>query len=845
MKKIYLLTSALATCAFAAPNAIAQEDTSASTKTSDTIVVSAQRREQDILDVPVAVTTLGADELEAKQVNNVLDIISINPSVQGTLDGLSSPLHNTPIRIRGIGTGGGNPGFEGAVAMYVDEVFRSRAGAALTSFFDIQSVDILRGPQGTLFGKNTTAGAIVQKTRKAEIGETSGYISAEYGSFNTVEVEGAVNVPLGDNGAFRLSGLINDTDGYITDALTGEDVAGQETQAIRAQFSFEPSDRLAFRLVGEWSDFSNQANYTRSVRIDNRDPVGAQAALFAPLALNPGTGTGYWYWDVTVPGDEPDPFARETSTSLVGNNELEQWGINGYIDFYLNDAITIRSITSYREIDSENLDGDWDFGPIDFGNKLDGFQTFETFSQEFLFQGDIDLGNMGLDWTAGVHYFSEEIEYTRELGVGAAFGAFFTRFGAGPADPVFGNTDTIIQNTTNITDEESWGVFGHVSLDVTDTLSVIAGGRWNNITKDGSFINNNGEGAEYYDLVAGTTFGTLLVGAGVTTAFNWDTTLENEEWTYNFALQWRPVDEIQLYASYSRGFKAGGFNMTTDGAGGVPTTPTDPIAVPLEGVTDTFTLPLFGDVPRFYTPFDPELSIFAPEFVDAYEVGMRYQLPGGLISLTGFWSDYSDLQTSVFTGITFQVINAGTARTRGIELEGFYNVTDNLTLNGGLTFLDAQYGDDVQGLPGGRDLVQAPDVALSVGAQYNRPLTDNINMFANLVLTYTTEYFAAEGGCQDAAGNETPFSDCDPTLVTSSTGGLGNALANEIQDGYALLNIAVGLNLPGDFDVSVFCNNCTDTEYFGWRLNQPFVAGSILGNPNAPRTWGGKISKSF
>ena len=663
-----------------------------------------------------------------------------------------------------------------------------------------------------------------------------------------MEFEGAVNVPLGENGGLRVSGLYNDTDGFFTDALTGEDVASQDTVAVRAQVAFEPTDRLAFRLIGEWSDFTNTANYTRSVRIDNRDPIGAQAAGLAPLALNlvPGAGTGYWYWDITTPGAEPDPFARQVSTSQVGLNEMEQWGINGYVDYDLNDNISVRSITSYREIDSINVNGDWDFGPINFAGTLDGFQTFETFSQEFLVQGDADLGGVGLDWTAGVHYFNEKIGYDRFLTVGPAFGLAFASLGGVLADPVFGNPNAPLHDVQVNVDEEAWGIFAHTTFELTDSLSVIAGGRWNNITKDAEFIQKRGEGATFYDYLTTNILGAFLANGGVPTAFSWENSLENEEWTYNVALQWRPIDEIQLYASYSRGFKAGGFNMTTNGAGGLPSL--QPGSLPLEGLTPTVTLlpvPAFTDIPRTYTPFDPDFAAFDPEFVDAYEVGARYKFPGGLVSLTGFWSDYSDLQTSVFTGLLFEVINAGTAQTRGIEFEGFYDVSDNLTINGGLTFLDTEYGTDVQGLPGGRALPQAPDIALSFGAQYEQQLTEEVDAFANLSLSYTSEYFAAEGGCQDAGGNETTFADCDPTLVTSTGGALDNALANEIQDGYALLNLAVGLRLPSNFEVSVFCNNCTDTEYFGWRFNQPFVSGSILGNPNAPRTWGGKISKSF
>ena len=161
-----------------------------------------------------------------------------------------------------------------------------------------------------------------------------------------------------------------------------------------------------------------------------------------------------------------------------------------------------------------------------------------------------------------------------------------------------------------------------------------------------------------------------------------------------------------------------------------------------------------------------------------------------------------------------------------------------------MTFLDAEYGTDVTGLPGGRTLVQSPDVSLALGANYVKPISPTLDLFTNLNFSYVTEYFAAEGGCQDAAGTETLFADCDPSL-TLPNGATPNALANEIQDGYGLFNGRLGVRTEGGVEVSLFCNNCFDTEYYSWRFNQPFVSGGLLGNPAAPRTWGGRVRMDF
>ena len=643
MKKHLLLGSALTTAAFITTPAFAQDGDEA-TGASDVIIVSAQRREQELLDVPVAVTSMNAEALDEKQIDDVYDVVTTNPSVSGVTGNLSSPLHNTPIRIRGIGTGGGNPGFEGAVGMYVDEIYRSRAGAAILTFFDMAGVDILRGPQGTLFGKNTTAGAIVQRTAAPEVGEVGAYWVGEYGNYNTWSLEGMVNYPLGENGALRVSGIIDRTDGFFTDPVGGaDDIADTRTNAVRAQLAYDLSDRLDVRVIGDFSNYNSGSNYNQSTRVDNRDPGGVQSGSFAPLALGlafPGSGTGYWYWDIFTPGDPARPFDREISNQnlAISNQEISQYGIGGFLNYDVSDNLNLRSITSYREIDSDNLNGDWDFGPVALAGRLDDIQDFQTFSQELIATGDFAAGGIDVDWTAGVHYFNETIDYTRIATNGPVFSALFAGFGGIPGLAPYGNVNTAFQDVTYSTEEESWGIFGHASINLTDSLSVVGGLRWNQIDKDATYVNNNGEGATYFDFVTANNFGFILADAALATAFNWENSTSNEELTYNVALQLRPTDDIQLYASYARGFKAGGFNMTENAAAGDPSV-LDPNAVPLTGVTEFVTLPapVGGPIPRLYRPFDPDLAIFAPEFVDSYELGARYQFPGGLVSLTGFW----------------------------------------------------------------------------------------------------------------------------------------------------------------------------------------------------------------
>ena len=831
MKKNLLITSAVATIAFATPHALAQsgDDGASDDDYLDTITIQAQRREQNILDVPVAVSTLTPDALQEQQVDDVIDLNRVSPSVFS--NSLSSPLSNAPVRIRGIGTGGGNPGFEGAVGVYVDEVFRSRAGAALTTFFDMAGVDILRGPQGTLFGKNTTAGAILQRTAAPEFGEVGGYLAAEGANFSSYEVEGALNLPLGDNGAFRLSGMLDHTDGFFTDPFTGENTADSQIEAIRGQVAYDLADNLTFRLIADWSSWRTSGNYGRSTRINSVDADGAQNALFGPLALGlvagPSTGTGYWYWDITNPTAQANPFDYKISTSQIAEQDMDQWGVSGYFDFDLSDQVTIRSITSYRAIRSDNLDGDWEFGPTAFAGKLDVWQDFDTFSQEILLYADFDMGGIETEFIGGFHYFNEEIDYTRLATVGPAWSTFVgIAIGApiGPADPTFGDPTFPFQNINYIQNEDSYGLFGHVTLNLTDSLALIGGVRWNKIDKDVDFTNLNGSSTVYHDLAATRAQGLYLINAALSTAFPWSSSISDEELTYNITAQWRPTDASQLYFNYSRGFKAGGFNLTENAAVGTPFVGG---SVVVDG--------------RTFNPLDVDGAAFAPEFVDAYEIGYRLEyLDRGRLSLTGFFLDYTDLQVSVFNGQTFEVFNAGSSEVKGIELENFFVVSDELELNLGLTYLDATYGDDVVSLPAGRQRGLSPDVSLVVGATYDRPITDDLNLYANASFSYYTSMFLAEGQCSDAAGDPVPFGDECSVAANSS-----NLLTNQKQDGYGIMVASLGVRINDDWDFSLFCDNCFEEEYFTYAFNQTFHGDSIIGNPGAPRVWGGRIRKDF
>lgn len=779
----------------------------------DTIIVTAQRKSQTILEVPVAVQAFDEAAMEGQGIDDVIDLNLASPSF--FMNDLQERTANTPVRIRGIGTVGSNAGFEGAVGIYIDDVYRSRAGMALGTFTDIGSLEVLRGPQGTLFGKNTSAGALVINSNKPDFEGISAEVGVTLGNYDSQRYHGYFNVPFGEKAAFRASALVDRSDGFYTDPITGENNQPTETESYRLQLAFEPTDRLRGRISADYTEASGPYGYGRSTRIDNSDLDGSQNGLFGPAALNliPGAegGSGYWYWDLANGGDA-DPFAREVSINRQNENDVADQGIALVLDYDISDNMTLRSITSKRGFIDDNVGADWDFGPLDFAGELSLEYDFDSFSQEVLLTGEQELsGSSSLDYTLGVNYFQEDFKFNRFATVGEQFGDVYSLVLGGLPPNVLGDPSVTLADQDSASDEESLGVFGHATYNINDQLSLVGGLRYNNIQKRVTSINSAADGTlqGYYDsILAGGQFFYLIGGAALS-GVDFDETIDNEELTYSAAVQYRPTPDMQLYASYNRGFKAGGVNIGPDAAGGAPS---------VSGTNLIEVAP--GDI-RTFTEFTPDNVTFEPEFVDAFELGFKWEYAGaGRLSATAFRAEYDDLQVSIFNGQTFDVLNAGTSLTQGVELENTYSVSDHLTLHGALTWLEtAEFGDDVSPLlAAGRRRGQAPKLALSVGGSYDRPVSEDIDVYLNANFAYNSQMFLNDG--VDLADVET--------------------------GAYGVVGGSIGLRDLGNWDISGFCRNCLDEEYFTYAFNQPFVAGgSAMINTNDPMTYGVKLTKGF
>ncbi len=822
MNKRLLLSSGIAVALTGSP---------AFSQALDEIVVSAQKREQNIQDVPVAVSAFDSQSLREQGIQEIVDLNFASPSVNFTVQ--QNKVSNNPLRIRGFGTTGTNPAFEGAVGTYIDGVYRSRPGFALATFNDIQNLEILRGPQGTLFGKNTSSGAVLLTSNRPDFEPAIG-MELTLGNFDRRRISGYVNYPITDNLAIRLSAIDEQTDGFFVNPVTGQDAFGTNQTAFKGQLLWQPTDRLSALIIGDWATANENGADARSARLEFGAPA-AEAFYESLAAAN------------NLPFFTEDPFDREVATNFPSNDQTDEWGINGQLTFDLTDNITVKSISSYRIFNYDQNNFDLDFGPVDLAGPtgLNEEYQFETFSQEINISGSFDNIFDGVDYIVGGYYSNETIDFDRLIDTGSQLGtvfgflfdgvlgaADFVGFpGLGDGNPLVPQVSLIpggpsaangflpsaitpgvpFLDATFDHSDEVFAIFAHADIAVSEKFHVVGGVRYNNEDKTGVLTNNRFPGDPLGQLadIQANNFALFLLGAS-TVGNEFDSTQSDREVTWDVALQYFPTDDIQLYAKVSRGFKAGGVSLNVDAGGGVASA----AAFAASGGTN---------------PFTPIVSPnYNPEFVLAYEAGAKFGfLDGrGRGAITGFYQDYTDIQFSIFTGTAFATFNASDAVSAGIEFESSFAVTENLTVDGSLTWLiDASFGDNLVDpdnpalLPGipGRDFTHAPTLASVVNVNYERPLNDQLTWFVNGAWSYFGDHFLE---------------------IELST----------IQEGYSQGNLSAGIaDIDGRWRLSAWARNVTDTEFAEIAFNQPFTftGNAVSANLGPPRTWGVTISANF
>lgn len=867
--------SALIVLALAFP-AFAQDDDSK--QGIDEIIVTATKREQSIQDVPIAVSAFQADELENRGIDELEDLQQVSPSI--SVYGSNSSTNGGTIRIRGMGTTGNNPGLEAAVGSFIDGVYRSRSGQAYGDFVDIERIEILRGPQGTLFGKNTSAGAvhIITKLPSFEFG---GAVTGSYGNFDAKKVTASVTGPLiADELAFRFSGSWHDRDGYYEDLNSPDAYNDRDRYSIRGQLLWQPSEDFSARLI---ADYTNADESCCPAGYQAVGPSGGIVQLLGgtiPTAFGSNTAASNSSNNPTplsslvpfvpgvinltgnqVPGVVEDK--REVGVNFKPEEDVDDWGVQLEMNLEWNE-IAFTSITSYREFDAFRSQ-DIDFSDADILQPQDADDLFENFSQEFR-----AVGTLGeLDWLVGIYGYTEDIETDEQILFSNDGGAFFSvAFGT----PV-GTLDGFFPNGVGYSAEweqeaEGYAIFTNNVYHITEDLDMTFGVRYSREEKEGSGSINGGAPGQVVNqavpnaVVPGMGWCEGATAAGLTILRtvlaslcdnqSWEKTQTEREWTGTIGLSYAVNEDLNTYISFSRGYKAGGFNLDQesfdaiicdtdgvafDGLGNAITPgPFFGLVIPRVGVTNAGTpsecaTQTPGEIGRI-----EDNSQFSPEFANAYELGVKGSfLEGTLVVNTAiFFTKFKDFQLNTFNGLGFTISNVSQVESYGFEIESFWTVTENLFVTMGVTYADTRYGDDINLLNpldapigGNTDVIEAAD---------GNRITQAPLWAGSMSFTYEDTIPGTEW---------TGF-------LTSNTSyrGRANTGSNlhpgKVEDDFMIFNARIGVTSPdGKWEVVGWVDNLTDKFVNTVVFDSVFQSGSLSTFFNPPRMFGVTVKYRF
>ncbi|MEZ6011622.1 MAG: TonB-dependent receptor [Hyphomonas sp.] len=518
MKSRSIVVTMVSVCALvSAMPAIAQEtETSEEQDTArlNTITVTAQRREEDIQIVPVAVTAFSAEDLEIRSALNLEEVARSTP---GLMYVGAESIKATRPSIRGISGGGGTAGRDSSIGVYVDDVYLGGPASANIELFDLERVEVLRGPQGTLFGRNTLAGVINMTSQKPD-DELGGYVQAEYGNYDHKRLKGRVSVPLvKDKLSASLSGLYFDRDGFLENAYLNTDTNDAHQWGVRGALLYTPTDNIEWLISADYREVDQKAK-SQETLINN--PASYPGLLGVQLNL--------------------DPYDRVVYSGFAGEETLEAWGVSarGVISY---DSFDLISVTSYREHSYYN-DGESDQTPFGVGRNQDP-EDVDRFTQEFRFE---TTGDGPFNAIAGVFYLDQDAVNGGTVILESDLMALLT---GGVL------TNEISGGAIGKTKTESVALFGNVGYDFTDKFSVSVGARQTWEDKSIDFNQTDFEAIFGFPLLARTG------------SYTGSDTFES--FTPSFTAKYRFTDDVMAYATISEGFRSGGFNDTTGDLSGI------------------------------------------------------------------------------------------------------------------------------------------------------------------------------------------------------------------------------------------------------------------------------------
>ncbi len=965
LKKSLLLGSTLVLSAAIATPSLAQDDE---------IIVTATKRAQTLQEVPIAVSVTNALTIEQATILDISDLQTVVPSLR--INQLQNAGASNFI-IRGFGNGANNAGIEPSVGVFIDGVYRSRSGSQIGDLPLTERVEVLRGPQSSLFGKNASVGVISVVTKKPSF-EPTGSFEATYGNFNQARVKGYYSQGVGDQFAYAISGGYNSRDGFTENLNGGDDLNDRNRFNIRGDAIYQVNDTTEFRFIGDYSEIDEVCCVANLIDAIDGTPPSVNGAVAGNAlngqallgALGNPAALGLTLSNPLAFNDPNDPFTFESGVNTAPVNKIQDFGFSGQLDTEVS-GIDVTAIASYRENDNfANIDAD--FSNIDF------LGSSRTQAEISTFTGELRLNSTAFDdrvnWTVGGFYFDEDVKTNDGLLLGVDTRATFEFLGAaatpGPLDiptaqaTLFGleavngfapgtffSADTFTDEVGELTNE-SYSLFASADFDVTDKFTITGGIAYTNDEKDFSINQQNANVFSALDFTDLSTVGPILIGGGIAATlpgaiddqltaafpatFNGlpftpdnvalvtstaagaagfaqfqqavidgttdavtqgvtaavvgsdltsaaanpliglqglqvvsqtfglpnafeDNSTSDDEITFTVRGAYDVTDNINLYASYSTGFKASSVNLSRDSAPNINDFVDEngrPIAAAFQGLPNNITArtttgqlidnetqdaDIAADatlVPALLRGFGTRFA--EPEETTNIEFGVKARFETWAINLTAFELSVEGFQSNAFNGSGFSLLNAGEQTTRGVEWDVTWSPVDALDLTFGGAYLDTEYDEflgstDLFGASAdisGEEVAGVSPLNLTGSATYTHGFQNGWEGFIRGDVSFEsdTDIIDAFSGIDTSTGI---VSAGGGEATVSSAANFANLDREQL-----LINGGIGLDFDNGFALQGFVRNLTDEEALQSAFGVPGLGGLFAGYPINPRTYG-------
>jgi outer membrane receptor protein involved in Fe transport len=814
--------------------AIAQES-----ETLEEVIVMATKREQTLQEVPIAVSVVSVQTLEQAQINDILDLQSVVPSLRVTQ---LQTTGNTNFVIRGFGNGANNPGIEPSVGVFIDGVYRSRSAAAITDLPNVERIEVLRGPQSTLFGKNASAGVINVITAAPNMDEYEGSATFTYGNYDQFILKGDISGPISETLGFSLAVMGNQRDGYFTNLETGNELNERDRWGVRGQLLWEPSDTVSLRFIADYDKLDEVCCGVNNLQ-DGLTGIAIRL----------------------VGGDfvSEEPYAYENYYDFDPINEITNKGLSLQADFNFSNEMLLTSITAYRK-QSRFDNADVDFTSARLVGVNSGDTNIKTFTQEFRLSQSLD----SIDWMLGAFYFSEDITHDNVTTYDSAMRPYGDVLSLGgvtqleqsmkflgllpPQATFYGPGQGTFDYTGQ--DDETISLFGQADWHVGDRWTLTGGLNYTKVKKN-AFVNQDNtdifSAVDMVQLGFGQAFSqitglpptleNIIANPGAAAAaqqlantpcteanptacnaalafqdyqflppfVDYPNSVEpgksNDDkvtWTARAAFQ--ATDNINLYISAGTGFKATSWNLSRDSR---PFSDDIP-ALMLAGLG----VPNLTSGTRYAGPEDSQVI----------ELGFKGNWNTASLYIALFDQEIDGFQSNIFTGTGFELSNAGKQSTKGIEVDATWVPNESWRLTWSSTWLDPVYDDFEQGegVDGSEDLSgQTPagihKFSMNTSATYYFDL-GSVQSFLRAEYVYDDKVQVVDNVPADVASREVN-----------------------------MLNASWGFTWSNGLELILWGRNLTDDN---WLITAfPAVAqdGSYSGYPNQPRTYGATLRARF